>query len=913
MNNNQNNLQSNGKGSQRAYPLDSYSVSPGQNTEKENVPYYKSSAPSISLPKGGGALKGIDEKFSVNAVNGTAALQVSLPITPGRGGFTPNLSLSYNSGGGNTEFGLGWGLGLPSISRRTDKRLPSYNDADESDVFLFAGAEDLVPKLDGSGNAVITTYTTGGNTYHAKQYIPRIEGLFARIEHITKDGSTVSWWRVTGKDNTVTYYGLTASGRIADPSNNSRIFKWLPQLGIDRKGNVQEYSYISENTSNVVFAAHEHNRLNNTALFTNTYLKSVKYCNTTPFTIASAAIYEPSFPVSPGYLMEVVFDYGDHSTTINTSVTPNTYTIPHTPDTIWPVRKDPFSDFHAGFEIRSYRRCRRVLMFHYFNELNAGNAVLVHSLDMVYQQDTNMTDTYTEADFITSFTSNGYTRTTGEIYTKKSLPAFTCNYQPLSWSSNLQNVSAADAENAPQGLTGPCQWIDLYGEGLPGILSEYSGGWYYKNNMGNGHFTPAQRIASKPSYAGLGSALQWSDLQADGRRQLVSRDTSNPGYFELDDDQNWQSFTAFKEWVNVDWNSPYTRILDLNGDGRPDILLTEERAWRWYENEGTDGYALGGEVSTTLDEEQGPRILLNDMMQVIFLADMNGDGMTDIVRIQNGEVSYWPNMGYGSFGAKVMMTNAPVFDLPDQFNPVYITLADISGTGAADIIYLGKNKCTAWINLAGNAFSNPTIINPLPGTEQYSKIGVMDFLGSGTACIVWSSPLPQHAWAPMRYIDLMGGNKPYLLTGYSNGMGKSTTLTYRHSTQYYLDDKQAGTPWATRLPFPVHCIQQVATSDSVSETIYIQSYTYHHGYYDHEEREFRGFGRVDTIDTDAAKYFNSGTSTENDLDQAPVLTKTWYHTGAWMRESNLIDQFELEYYNNSAWNLAGLASYPAGL
>ena len=28
--------------------------------------------PSISLPKGGGAIKSIDEKFSVNAVNGTA-------------------------------------------------------------------------------------------------------------------------------------------------------------------------------------------------------------------------------------------------------------------------------------------------------------------------------------------------------------------------------------------------------------------------------------------------------------------------------------------------------------------------------------------------------------------------------------------------------------------------------------------------------------------------------------------------------------------------------------------------------------------------------------------------------------------------------------------------------------------------
>lgn len=31
--------------------------------------------PKISLPQGGGAIKGIDEKFQVNAANGTASLR----------------------------------------------------------------------------------------------------------------------------------------------------------------------------------------------------------------------------------------------------------------------------------------------------------------------------------------------------------------------------------------------------------------------------------------------------------------------------------------------------------------------------------------------------------------------------------------------------------------------------------------------------------------------------------------------------------------------------------------------------------------------------------------------------------------------------------------------------------------------
>ena len=55
--------------------------------------------PSISLPKGGGAIKSIDEQFSVNAVNGTASFSIPLPVAAARG-VSPSLSLSYNSGGG---------------------------------------------------------------------------------------------------------------------------------------------------------------------------------------------------------------------------------------------------------------------------------------------------------------------------------------------------------------------------------------------------------------------------------------------------------------------------------------------------------------------------------------------------------------------------------------------------------------------------------------------------------------------------------------------------------------------------------------------------------------------------------------------------------------------------------------------
>src|SRR5438874_8735942 len=114
----------------------------------------KPASAAISLPKGGGAIRGMGEKFAANPVTGTGSMSVPIATSPGRSGFGPQLALSYDSGAGNGPFGFGWSLSLPSITRKTDKGLARYQDAEESDVFILSGAEDLVPEFeqDTAGN-----------------------------------------------------------------------------------------------------------------------------------------------------------------------------------------------------------------------------------------------------------------------------------------------------------------------------------------------------------------------------------------------------------------------------------------------------------------------------------------------------------------------------------------------------------------------------------------------------------------------------------------------------------------------------------------------------------------------------------------------------------------------------------------
>ncbi len=217
------------------------------------------SAPSISLPKGGGAIRGIGETFSANPVTGTGSLTVSIATSPGRSGFGPQLSLSYDSGAGNGPFGFGWSLSLPAITRKTDRGLPRYRDADESDVFLLSGAEDLVPVLDAAGHPVIDTDSAPGSAI--QRYRPRIEGGFARIERWTRLSDGDAHWRILSPDNVLAVFGRDEKSRIADPADEHRDFSWLLCETRDDRGNATLYQYKREDSVGVdVTLPHEHAR-----------------------------------------------------------------------------------------------------------------------------------------------------------------------------------------------------------------------------------------------------------------------------------------------------------------------------------------------------------------------------------------------------------------------------------------------------------------------------------------------------------------------------------------------------------------------------------------------------------------------------------------------------------------------------
>lgn len=960
-----------------------------QRNEKPNNPFNKTqenqtkstsenSKPGlspISLPKGGGAIRGIGEKFTNNPVTGTGTLSVPIYTSPGRSGFGPNLELTYDSGDGNGPFGYGWNVSNPSITRKVDKQIPTYNDDcknqdcnNEPDIFLLSGHEDLIPLLveDVTGKwqpEDLPPLDIDGVLYKVQNYRPRIEGLFARIERWINLETGEVYWRSISKTNITTSYGKSTNSRIADPSDPTRVFSWLICESFDDKGNVIFYEYKSENSQQVNFSSSNESNRTEKSRSANRYLKRIKYGNKSPYRRGE------NLSSRKDWMFEVVFDYGEHYfNDIKEHISPlvlfNDDQDSDNVDRQWKIRKDPFSSYRSGFEIRTYRLCQHILMFHHFTDELGVDDYLVKSTDFIYEENSN-------ASFISVIRQSGYILTSDSRYKKKSLPPLEFQYNKGMIRDKVEKVEKESLENLPMGLDGTrYQWVDLDGEGLSGILTEQAGAWFYKRNISSlpmtagvnkdkcyyksdgpldkfyssvvkARFAPLSIEKSIPSFSGLGSSIQQlMDLQGDGSIDLVEFDTSVSGYFKRSmDEGKWNTFVPFNSVPNVNWQDPNLRFIDLTGDGHADILIAEDKAFVWYRSLAEKGFDTNCQKgSYPMNEIKDTPLIFANNTQSTYLADMSGDGLTDLVHIENGEVWYLPNLGYGRFGNKVVMDNLPWFDNPDQFDQKRIRLADIDGSGTTDVIYIGRDGIKVFFNESGNRFSEVRVLkSQFPFIDNLSSVMVVDLLGNGTSCLVWSSSLRLNSSDTMYYIDFMGGQKPHLLTSIKNNMGTITKIQYCTSTKFYLADKYAGKPWITKLPFPVQVVERVETFDLISRTRLVSKYTYHDGYFDPREREFNGFSYVEQWDTESfdlfEEYLNSAVDTssahynKNDIftpkgleegfHVPPIHIKTWFHCGAYPNNRPFSNYFtDRDYFRekkNTKSSLLSDSFLPEGL
>lgn len=880
---------------------------------------------AISLPKGGGDIKGIGETFAPDLFTGTGSLSVPLAPPAARDDFAPELVLKYGTGRGNGPFGLGWSLSQPRVSRKTEKGLPTYTD---DDVFLLSGMEDLVPQLDPSSGAELVQERQACAdwshdqvvSYSVARYRPRREGAYPRIERWTRVDDGDVHWRVTTREGVTSLYGRDRTARRFDPrpGREDRVFEWLLQETFDGKGNHMVYEYVRDPIDLRLPEAYEQRRLRGQL-----YLRRILYGNTSDKLPATKRVGprrtcsdhgDPERLRERHYVFEVLFDYHD---------LPDEPAIPHDwsaeredfagPD--WPVRGDRFSTFRPGFEIRTLRLCRRVLYLHHFAEGGLDGSPLVRGIELEYAQ-----DAHTKLSLLRYVKVRGYKRE-GTSYLSRTLPPLELGYTRFRpGEQRYEPVSAHGGDFPPKGLSDPAfALLDIGGNGLPDVLSTTPGRFHYWENTGDGRIQRRHPPHAHPAGVSLADPdVAVGDLEGNGLPDLIVNRSGRTGFYEADPERGWRPFKPFDVHPTFDLSDPNLRLVDLTGDGLSDLLITGRSQFLWSRCLGKNGYASFQAIERVHDLDRFPDVYFAEAGRVR-LADMTGDGLKDIVLIHASRIDYWPNLGYGRFGERVTMSNTP----PGRanFDPRRVALADLNGTGCADWVYVDVCEVRAAFNQSGNGFSDEVVVSGTPMTIHPQDVEVADFYGSGTGALVWSKTAVVGRGPNYRVLDLTGGRKPFLLDSFHNNMGRETRIHYATSTRFMVKARAAGLNWRTTLPFPVHVVERVVTTDRIAKNRFVSRFVYHHGYFDGTEREFRGFGQVDQWDGESYQEFVTHASDAENQDPRfhvpPALTRTWFHTGGGPEQDVIFDE---DYYQEPGLTPAEIESrrlpgarFPAGM
>lgn len=195
---------------------------------------------------------------------------------------------------------------------------------------------------------------------------------------------------------------------------------------------------------------------------------------------------------------------------------------------------------------------------------------------------------------------------------------------------------------------------------------------------------------------------------------------------------------------------------------------------------------------------------------------------------------------------------------------------------------ISGDSVTWYPNQSGNQFGAAQRVTGVPTVTDLDTIDVVDLLGTGTGCLVWSSILPGHAARPVRFVELVGGQRPHQLTVVQNGQGLAARVTYTPSTHLMLNDRAAGHPWVSTFPFSEWVVTELQEEDSISGVRRSSQWSYRHGYYEDAVRETRGFAYVARRDQDHIPDDPEGIVFSSPLPS--LETRTWYHTGGYEDE-----------------------------
>lgn len=378
--------------------------------------------------------------------------------------------------------------------------------------------------------------------------------------------------------------------------------------------------------------------------------------------------------------------------------------------------------------------------------------------------------------------------------------------------------------------TGTADLIDLNLDHLPDVIDTTSGVHRISLQDGEGTgFLPAERsaVAASGAMQLSGPAVRMLDIDGNGAADMVDSDNQrfllNEGFGDW---TNLEDFDAELPDIAADAS---LRFFDVDYDRYVDAVHIDRSGAWYFRNEGDHHFSSTAQL---LDVSG-----IGFVQDALQLADLNGDGMQDLVQPRSEGLSYRMNLGHGRFAEPLEMTGFPA-----SWSARDVELFDVNGDGLADALQVLGSEVRYALNRNGSEFGPPQVVSDvageLPERTPSTSLRFADMNGSGSTDIVWIT-----AAGEITFLELFP-RRPHLLSRVSNGIGKVLEVRYGSAVEHMKRDGGAGS-WELRLPHVMLTLDELVVLDQRTGTRHTQSFHYRNGYYDGKLHQFRGFRDVE--------------------------------------------------------------------
>ena len=298
-------------------------------------------------------------------------------------------------------------------------------------------------------------------------------------------------------------------------------------------------------------------------------------------------------------------------------------------DFVYEPRTDVTTDRRPGFDLTTALRCARIEL-----RIDGADDPLYRTYALSYDE-----CPYTGISQLATVTLAGHRD--GE---PAALPSLRLRYTPFQPGHRLVSFVSQTGDPPPASLENPdFDLLDLYGTGLPGVVQLSGPARRFWPNAGNGQWGPPGTLRALPASAALGkAAVAFADMNGDGAADLVSLEERPFGYYRNQPGAGFGGKQRFRTAPSIDPRDREVRFIDLNGDGIVDAMRSGQRALYFYVNRGDAGWAEPFAVNRVRDLARFPDVSFSDPR--VKLADMTGDGLTDIAWVHGSALEWWPHL-----------------------------------------------------------------------------------------------------------------------------------------------------------------------------------------------------------------------------------------------------------------------------